>query len=812
MIKKLLLFLTLFQLNFLNAQINGIVKNQNQQVLQNVSVIIKSKNIGSNTNEKGFYNINTTIPGSYTLIFKSIGFKTLIKNIEINKFPYEVSVILDEEIEELTEMVIMSKKEDPAYDIIRNTIAAKKTNDAKIQKLSANIYSKHSTYLDTIPDKILMFDIKKEKQKINYDKSKYAELAELHSNLKFKHPNLFYEVITAANLSGKNNGIPNSGYKDIEVNFYNNNIVNIEDAISPLSNLAFKYYKFKLVNTFIDENNQMINKIEVINKSDVEATFSGHIYIVENTWDIYAVDLKIIGKSLKAPNLNYLIIKQQYNYNTDLKIWYKISQNVTYKMEILSAKIIKNYNTIFSNVFINEQTNHLDFSFTKNTTLIDPKSKTKSATYWENRRPIPLEKLEQKDFKVKDSLHKVIIPKKDSIIKYNHTKFSFSNVFEGYNNYFKTSKINLKYSGIIDNVRYNTVQGFNTKLNLETSIYGIVKNGITLGTNVSYGVSENKFRINGYIQKKINRHLDQSIKISGGSDILQYNTQAPINEIINSVASLAFRENFAKYYQTQFINVAFQTNLTDYLKGFIQLNHTYRSALQNKSNNNIFNWDKEFTSNNPLNPLNDDLAFKNNSTSKLKMSGILNFNRNQKGETKFPVLKLDYEHVFQSDIQNYAFQKIETNVNYNVKLNQFGSFSSNLNLSSIFNKSQDLLFIDYKHFNGNQTHIFDPTQNNTQFNLLPYYKYSTQNSAITLNVAYNDKGFIINKIPLLKHTQFNFIGNLNLLSTSNNKPYIEYATGFDNIGFGPYRIFKAQYTFTNQNTHGFIFGINTTIF
>lgn len=65
--------------------------------------------------------------------------------------------------------------------------------------------------------------------------------------------------------------------------------------ISPIAGNAFNYYKYKLEGTFQDENNLRINKIKVIAKRATETVFEGYIYIAEDSWPIYAIDLDIKG-------------------------------------------------------------------------------------------------------------------------------------------------------------------------------------------------------------------------------------------------------------------------------------------------------------------------------------------------------------------------------------------------------------------------------------------------------------------------------------------------------------------------------------
>jgi hypothetical protein len=75
---------------------------------------------------------------------------------------------------------------------------------------------------------------------------------------------------------------------------------------------------------------------------------------------------------------------------------------------------------------------------------------------------------------------------------------------------------------------------------------------------------------------------------------------------------------------------------------------------------------------------------------------------------------------------------------------------------------------------------------------------------------YDDKGFIMNKIPLLSKLQTNLILGYHNLSIPDRKPYHEFSVGLDNLGFGKFKIFRLDYVRSFQSgvkTEGIIFGL-----
>jgi hypothetical protein len=58
-----------------------------------------------------------------------------------------------------------------------------------------------------------------------------------------------------------------------------------------------------------------------------EPVFEGYIYIVEDSWAIYAVDLDIKGYRMKEEFVDVMTLKQNFGYNKNNKIWAKTQKS-----------------------------------------------------------------------------------------------------------------------------------------------------------------------------------------------------------------------------------------------------------------------------------------------------------------------------------------------------------------------------------------------------------------------------------------------------------------------------------------------------
>src|SRR3990167_1497511 len=118
---KLLFALTLLS-SFTFAQIRGKVTDSKGNALPYASVTVEKTYNGTSTNENGEYELNVKKTGTYTLVFKILGYKTKTITQEINSFPAVINATLADEEYSIEEVVVKSG-ENPANGIIKSAIA-----------------------------------------------------------------------------------------------------------------------------------------------------------------------------------------------------------------------------------------------------------------------------------------------------------------------------------------------------------------------------------------------------------------------------------------------------------------------------------------------------------------------------------------------------------------------------------------------------------------------------------------------------------------------------------------------------------------
>ena len=295
----LLAFLFFSISNF--AQIKGTITDEKGNPLPFVSVFEENTYTGTTSNEQGKYQLNVKETGKNRIIFQYLGFKTQKLSVSSDSKTIVLDVKMLEESFTLNEVVI-DPKNNPANAIIKSAIANKKENSEKTSRYTADFYSKGMFKVKDLPKKILG-----QKVDLGDDMSSNLDstgtgilyLSETVSKVSFEKPNKLKEKIIASRISGNNKGYSYNTATLSYYDFYDNTLDFDVKLISPIADNAFNYYKYKLEGTFFDANNHEINKIKVTPKRDKEPVFEGYIYIVDDSFAIYAVDLDIKGYRMK---------------------------------------------------------------------------------------------------------------------------------------------------------------------------------------------------------------------------------------------------------------------------------------------------------------------------------------------------------------------------------------------------------------------------------------------------------------------------------------------------------------------------------
>jgi hypothetical protein len=805
--KKLLLFLMFLASLYSFAQIRGTVADQKGNAMSFVNIYVQDTYISTTTNEQGKFELNIKTPGKYIILFQYLGYKTEKKIINADKFPQIVVVVMVEEEIKLNE-VIIDPKVNPANEMIRNAIANRKINSNKTARYKADFYSKGIFRVKNLPKNILGQKLDLFDDVIDSTRSGILYLSETLSKISFQKPDKMKETIVASKVSGNDNGFSFNNAASANFDFYENTVEFNEKAISPIADNAFNYYRYKFEGSFTDENNQLINKIKVTPKRKNEPVLEGHIYLVDDSWAIYAIDLTITGVQMQTPALNTLTLKQNFSYNNSNKIWIKNTQTIDFEAGIMTLKMNGRFTYVFSNFEFPEKFEKKTFG--AEVLRFEENANKKEDAFWNDIRPVPLTTEETNDYLKKDALQakkksKVYL---DSIdIKKN--KLSWMSPISGYTYTNSFKKWMFNYDGPLLKTTFNTVQGWTTSIGFSyTKTDEDRRINARINTQLNYGFAEDKLRGTTSYFKKFNNKNYSSLFVSGGSTVNQFNANQPISKIVNSVSSLFFVNNYMKLYEKNYVSFNFGREVINGLNMNIGLDYSERKPLWNTSDQRWIKSEDDYTSNHPKLPFDfENAAIDKHNLVKGSLNAQIKFGQEywtrpdgkfNLGNNKYPSIFLGYEKGFAATNKNYEFDFVSARVTHDLSVGNKGQLQMNLKVGKFFN-GENISFVDYKHFNGNQTHIANGGSYLNVFNNLPYYSMSTNDSYFETHFEHNDKGYIMNKIPLLNKLQSQLMLGFHNLSIPNQKPYQEFSIGLDNLGFGKLRLFRVDYVRSYQN-------------
>ncbi|SHG07267.1 CarboxypepD_reg-like domain-containing protein [Salegentibacter echinorum] len=818
--KLVFLFLVLSTLNTY-SQITGTVTDTNENSLAYVNIYTEDGRYGTTTNKNGQYELKINKRGNYSLVFQFLGYKTEKKSINVQDFQRQLDISLTAETTNLEEVQV-SAEENPANAIIRNTIAARKENAAKLEAYTADYYSRGLWRIKNAPEKILGQEIGDLGGGLDSTRSGIVYLSETISKISYRKPDDFKEKIIASKVSGNDNGFSLNSAQESYFSFYENTLKINSEMVSPIASYAFNYYNYKLEGTFFDDNGNLINKIKVIPKRVKDRVFSGYIYIVEDLWQIFGVALKTTGEAVQIPPIETLNFKQDYRFSEENGFYIQISQTVDFKFSMFGVSGDGRFTAVYSNYNFNPQFDNSSFG-AEILSFADAANK-KDSTYWERLRPVPLTKEELNDYVKKDSIQELrdSKPYKDSIDAVRN-KFEVTDLLFGYShqNSFKNNYFNI--SSPLFETHFNTVQGWNISSNISFRQNPEDENSPAfwrIFAKPTYGFSDDRFRLTGGFQKRFNTRSKAFLSVSGGVETKQVNDNKPISERINDITSLFFERNYLKLYERSFAKIAYQQEFFNGVFLIGNLVYEDRNALVNHTDQVITpNKHVSYTANNPLQPYNSgSLLFKDHQLFKLDLRARIRFGQkymsypNRKytiNTDKYPTLYLGYEKALGANEGRYNFDQFNVAIRQDISFGNKGEFGYNLNAGTFLN-AKEIAFVDYKHFAGNQTRIGNGMNYLQRFNLLPYYALSTNKTYAEAHAEQHFNGWVLGKVPFLNKLNYNLVLGANALYTQDQKPYSEFSVGLDNLGFGKYRLLRLDYVVSNQDGHreaAFIFGL-----
>ena len=587
-----------------NAQLTGIITNQDGERLAFASVYVDGTTRGTTSNLEGEYEIQLD-EGDSTIVFQYVGYQNEIFVINQSTVAQTYDVVLKPESYDLDEVIIFADAEDPAYEIMRKAISKRTYYRNLIKGFSCDVYIKGNQKLLDAPEKILGQEIGDLDGALDSTRQGIVYLSESISRYHYKAPNDRKEVMISSKVSGDDQGYSFNSAYEMDLNIYDQTTyLGIgRDMVSPVASNAMNYYKFKLEGVSMDRNGRLINKIKLWPKRKNDPAVEGYIYIVEDLWNVHSIDFAILPRASQIYFMDTLRLEQVFVPIEEPDKWVSFSSKATFNLSIMGFKLKGYFVGVYSNYELNPT---FEKGFFNNELLkVEPEANKKDSIYWEKVRQVPLTNEEVIDYVRKDSIYEVRNSPayQDSVDRISN-QFKIRNLLGGYSYRKRSKKMSLELESPLSSIGFNTVQGYNANIKLKYFKYLNKKETkyLLLHPKIDYGFSEKKLRADFIFNYRFNRVSDALIGIRGGTDIVQFKeTPISIAESWNTIYSLLLRENYAKYYDRKRLTLYAQGEITNgiFIRGGIDF--TSRNELRNTSDISYFRKDsRDYLPNNPL--------------------------------------------------------------------------------------------------------------------------------------------------------------------------------------------------------------------
>ncbi len=795
MFKKwvLLLFVICIKLNAFAAVVSGIIQSTvNGAPLAFSSVLVKGTTKGASANNSGFYSI-TLDPGEYTLVFQYIGFQTIEKKITLGKVNQTIDIQLSPRDYQLNEVIVKTGGEDPAYGIIRKAIASRSEHLKEIKQFTTEVYIKGQMQLRDYPKRFMG-------QKVDFEdgdtsKQKMLLLSETIAQYSVSEPNQRKVEVISTKVSGRSNGF---GFSSPQIiSFYENIIslgsgLNPRGFISPISDNALNFYKYKFEGTFFEFGKE-ISRIKVIPKRAYEPLFTGYIHITENDWHIQSIDVKLL-RDQQMQLLDSLVLQQQY---VPTGPYWVIKQQVIYPYgKFFGFDFFGSFLQVYDKFDLTP--NFKPKYFNSTVLKFYDSSNKKSMAYWDSIRPLPLLVEEIKDYRKKDSLEKVRESPAylDSLDKIRN-KFSLANLLLTGKTFSKRkAKTSFTIEPLINTLNFNAVEGGVINLSPQWRKQYDGRKSLSIIPELRYGFANKHFNPSLSVNYTFGKKYIQSFSISGGKKVFQFNNAAPISEFINSYYTLMREQNFMKIYEADFFRLNYNAGIGNGLNfsGAIQFQN--RKSLENLAD--IAFWkdfpNQSFSPNHPAElgtaPMQNHQAFLLSAgISWLPGAKYIEYpDRKVNIGSGYPTFTFTVTKAFAGILGADAnYTKWRVNISDDLDLKLAGELKYSFTAGGFLQKDK-VFEPDQIHFLGNQVLFAGPFTRS--FQLAPYYRFSNTASLYgTGHIEYHLNGLLTNKIPGFKKLNWFLVTGANSLLQEQGNYYVEYFVGLENI----FKVIRVDY-------------------
>jgi hypothetical protein len=744
-----------------------------------VTVVFKGmSSVGTVSDINGNYNL-TSSKATTIVEFSAVGYKKQVFTIKLNRVN-KIDVVLVEDIVSIGEISVHPGP-NMAIPLFRKVVDHKKENNpSNFPSWQSKLYTKTEIDIKNVNNSLRKMKLLKQFDFV----FKYLDSLEIQGKTflpvfftetvsNYSHNSILNtnsEEIIANKASGmKTDVIAQFTGKMYEgVNPYDNYIM-ISDIglVSPLNNMGLQFYNYYLRDS-TTVNGRKIFEISFKPKLTQEPTFRGKFWIEDESFALTKLEMKLSDKA-NVNFLNNLQYSIEFQKNKDR--W--VPRN---EMLIADLDIQKDKNSEKLGLMGRKTNFYQDFTFVDAPTVVKQRDAIivskdavkKDDQFWENSRPIELQKREAGIYAMVDSIKDVPLYK--TVVEYLYM------FYYGYRDIGKVELGPYYYA-----YSTNKIEGSRVRLGGRTTLK--FNPHLRLNGYGAYGFSDENFKYGGGIEYFFSKNPRTMVSLQGQHDyeLMGKSSNALMED--NILTSVLSKNPNTKLNMVDRVTATFDK---DWKRGF--------SNQFSVTSTHIFSgpYVPFINPNGAIVPSIRTGEIKLNTRYAPKETIVQNgFERSTFGIFN-AVFNIGVTGGFNGFLGGeYDYLKVDFNFSNKIKVNPIGYMTYYLQAGKIWG---NVPFPLMKIHEGNETYAFDMYA----FNLMDYQEFVSDTYA-SLFLEHHFQGFFLNKVPLFrrlkwrevvgvrtlfgsydatKHTGLVFPAKMKALS---NIPYTEFSAGIENI-------------------------------
>ena len=821
-----------------NAQsIKGRVVDDKGEPIPFSTIYVTELSYGAAANAEGEFRLSVPA-GTYSCVFQSLGYQPLTREVDALSNKNEINITLFPVTYELSQVIISGKKEDPAYDVMRQLIARAPDLAQRIEHYKATVYIKGTLHIKSISRLIKSLSHDDLKQYNIKEDSWY--LQESVNEIDYTAPGKTNQKVVSmkSNFPDFGGDQSQNALGFISGNIYRRN--GFGAAFSPIYPGAFSYYRFRHEGSSM-VGGYKIHKVAILPKGKGAQYVEGNLYIIEGLWCLSSVEIykeeqmgvalhlyqnyNPVKDSVWMPvynrmkiDVNILGNKGSFDYHSSIRYDEvsvkkpRVASSVNPPDRQLSQKEADFYNKSREKIEKKEQkiaelsgeelsdreayrisrlkqqqaTIRLKDSLRFNHThvenfkiIADSNSIVNDSSYWGEVRPIPLSDNETESFRVSDS---VSVSTADSTGKPSKG-LAFVNILLG-GELYSDDNTTLRTKGLLNpfSTEFNVVDGF--KLHTMFILERKIQSGDVFSFQPMLGYAFARKSLYSETLLLYTAANKNKIGLRYGQQTVDFNPDG-IHPVESTIEGLIFRENPAKFYFSEYIDLVDSLRIGGGFSVTSGIFYSRNKPIDNRSDYSLFF--KKSKDYEPNVPEHKDYAMESHRDLSFEIAlkfkpvkyyyiknGVVVPYRNLNNTPDFTLSWRKGLTLMDTDYDLVSF-KVEHRIPFG------GRNEINYKLDAgYFLNTTSMWFSQFKHFEKRPL-IAGVKEFYPYFLMLDNYLFSTNEHYVSGHFQYKSPFILLKRLPVLRNRLWTESLFFSYLYTPDNKNYIEPGYGIGNL-------------------------------